>query len=403
MQPDSIQRRPWGLFWIRVQARTPPCLPVSYKHPLSSAGSRGCYSRRWRTRKRRTQRGSCYKSARAAGGAVAPEIIYNLKRKMADSEEPKAGPCTFLFKKTTKKFSGRKRKASDSDKDGNSDEDQSSVVRKEKKNIRVNPMIQRTKKVERDAVSSSESEDDKEDKKITVAYKSTRSAKPEGPDDMGATATYELDTERDKDAQAIFERSQKIQEELTGKEDDKIYRGINNYQKFIKPKDTTMGNASSGMVRKGPIRAPEHLRATVRWDYQPDICKDYKETGFCGFGDSCKFLHDRSDYKHGWQIERELDEGRYGVNDEENYEVSSDDEDLPFKCFICRESFKNPIITKCRHYFCETCALQHYRKSKRCYVCNTQTNGVFNPAKELMAKMEKRQALLEQPPSDEED
>ena len=32
--------------------------------------------------------------------------------------------------------------------------------------------------------------------------------------------------------------------------------------------------------------------------------------------DSCKFLHDRSDYKHGWQIERELDEGRYGVNGE---------------------------------------------------------------------------------------
>lgn len=30
--------------------------------------------------------------------------------------------------------------------------------------------------MERDAVSSSESEDDKEDKKITVAYKSTRSA-----------------------------------------------------------------------------------------------------------------------------------------------------------------------------------------------------------------------------------
>uniref|UniRef100_A0A8C9LBL9 RING finger protein 113A n=1 Tax=Pavo cristatus TaxID=9049 RepID=A0A8C9LBL9_PAVCR len=154
---------------------------------------------------------------------------------------------------------------------------------------------------------------------------------------------------------------------------------INN--KYVKPKDTSMGNASSGMVRKGPIRAPEHLRATVRWDYQPDICKDYKETGFCGFGDSCKFLHDRSDYKHGWQIERELDEGRYGVNDEENYEVSSDEEDMPFKCFICRSSFKNPVVTKCRHYFCESCALQHYRKSQRCYVCDKQTNGVFNPAK----------------------
>lgn len=35
---------------------------------------------------------------------------------MADAEQPKTGPCTFLFKKSTKKFCGRKRKASDSDK-----------------------------------------------------------------------------------------------------------------------------------------------------------------------------------------------------------------------------------------------------------------------------------------------
>ncbi|NXU07254.1 R113A protein, partial [Buphagus erythrorhynchus] len=197
-----------------------------------------------------------------------------------------------------------------------SGEEGSTVVRKERRRDAPNPMIQKTRRCTKDrpeyAPSSSEDEDPA--KEIGVTYKSTRSAKPVGPEDMGATAVYELDTEKEKDAQAIFERSQKIQEELRGKEDDKIYRGINNYQKYVKPKDTSMGNASSGMVRKGPIRAPEHLRATVRWDYQPDICKDYKETGFCGFGDSCKFLHDRSDYKHGWQIERELDEGRYGVN-----------------------------------------------------------------------------------------
>ena len=34
---------------------------------------------------------------------------------MAESEEPKS-TCTFLFKKSTKKFSARKRKASDSEK-----------------------------------------------------------------------------------------------------------------------------------------------------------------------------------------------------------------------------------------------------------------------------------------------
>ncbi|NXT88544.1 R113A protein, partial [Anhinga rufa] len=307
--------------------------------------------------------------------------------------------CSFVFKKRGPAAGRGRRKRPSSDREQESSGDEgSSVVRKERRRETPNPMIQKTRRCmkERPAYALSSSDDEDPSKEIGVTYKSTRSAKPVGPEDMGATAVYELDTEKEKDAQAIFERSQKIQEELRGKEDDKIYRGINNYQKYVKPKDTSMGNASSGMVRKGPIRAPEHLRATVRWDYQPDICKDYKETGFCGFGDSCKFLHDRSDYKHGWQIERELDEGRYGVNDEENYEVSSDEEDMPFKCFICRSSFKNPVVTKCRHYFCESCALQHYRKSQRCYVCDKQTNGVFNPAKELMAKLEKHKGEEEE-------
>ena len=69
------------------------------------------------------------------------------------------------------------------------------------------------------------------------------------------------------------------------------------------------------LCRRGPIRAPANLRSTVRWDYQPDVCKDFKETGFCGFGDSCKFMHDRSDYKHGWQLEREMEQGSYGNNE----------------------------------------------------------------------------------------
>jgi hypothetical protein len=37
------------------------------------------------------------------------------------------------------------------------------------------------------------------------------------------------------------------------------------------------------------------------------------------FSDSCKFLHDRSDYKHGWQLEREMDEGHYGKNGEKDF------------------------------------------------------------------------------------
>ncbi|GBP61707.1 RING finger protein 113A [Eumeta japonica] len=132
---------------------------------------------------------------------------------------------------------------------------------------------------------------------------------------------------------------------------------------------------------------------TYRWDYQPDICKDYKETGFCGFGDSCKFLHDRSDYKHGWQLEREELEGggskdqRDGHESDTNYEIDSDEDNMPFKCFICRNSFVDPVVTKCKHYFCEKCALENFKKSSRCFICNTQTGGVFNPAKELQARL----------------
>lgn len=99
------------------------------------------------------------------------------------------------------------------------------------------------------------------------------------------------------------------------------------------------------MVRKGPIRAPTHIRTTVRWDYQPDICKDYKETGYCGFGDSCKFLHDRSDYKHGWQLESNAND-EDDDDDDKKYEINSDEEELPFKCLLCRESFVDPIVTK---------------------------------------------------------
>ncbi|NXK59729.1 R113A protein, partial [Sylvietta virens] len=300
--------------------------------------------------------------------------------------------CSFVFKKRVQAVGSGRRKRPVSDQEQESSEEESSiVVWKKPQRDTPNPMIQKSRKKNRERLENvpSSSEDEDPAKEIGVAYKSTRSAKPVGPADMGATAMYELYTEKERDAQAISERSQKIQEELRGKEKKKIYRGINNYQKYMKPKDTSMGNASSGMVRKGPVRAKKNLRATVRWDYQPDICKDYKETGFCGFGDSCKFLHDRSDYKHGWQIERELDEGRYGLSSNEIYKVSSDEEDVPFKCFICRGSFKSPVVTKCRHYFCESCALQHYGKSQRCYICDRHTNGFFNPAKELLAKLEK--------------
>ncbi|KAL4712125.1 hypothetical protein ACJJTC_010986 [Scirpophaga incertulas] len=297
-------------------------------------------------------------------------------------------------KRKVKHRGGRKREASSSEEKHSSDSDEPTVVLPTKRPQKHNPNIQSTggikNKPDLDNDDSSD-ENEKTQEKVTLSVQQQRE---------NATATYELDTERDKDAQAIFEKAQKINEELLGQADDKVYRGINNYAQYYKKRDTAAGNASSGLVRKGPIRAPANLRATVRWDYQPDICKDYKETGFCGFGDSCKFLHDRSDYKHGWQLERE-EVATTGGGDSD-YEVHSDEE-LPFRCFICRASFTNPIVTKCKHYFCEKCALDNYKKSTRCFICNTQTNGVFNPAKELEARLKRQEESDDDDDGDSED
>ncbi|KAG6451593.1 E3 ubiquitin-protein ligase RNF113A [Manduca sexta] len=298
-------------------------------------------------------------------------------------------PTTFK-KRNFKNRGGRKRKTSSSEEKNSSDSDEQTVVLPTKRPQKANPNVQTTggpKKPKQNLDVDDESND--EEKQAVLTTLSVQQQRE------NATATYELDTELDRDAQAIFEKAQKINEELHGQADDKIYRGINNYAQYYKKRDTAAGNASSGFVRKGPMRAPANLRATVRWDYQPDICKDYKETGFCGFGDSCKFLHDRSDYKHGWQLEREEldaggsgDRGAGGGGGDSDYEVHSDDE-LPFRCFICRKSFTDPVVTKCKHYFCEKCALAQYKKSTRCYICNAQTSGMFNPAKELEGKLKR--------------
>ncbi|ALC46891.1 CG4973 [Drosophila busckii] len=331
--------------------------------------------------------------------------------------DDKPSTSAFAFKKRNvnrgaamrrKKSSSSSEAAKSSDEEVNSKT--SSMLRAENRRKRTNPNFQSTKTLSKrkagvEAAEHDSSDSDADKDALGVAYKSKREALPSGPNDQGATAVNEMDTQLDRDAQAIHARSIKINEELEGKADDKIYRGINNYAQYYKKKDTAAGNASSGMVRSGPIRAPAHLRATVRWDYQPDICKDYKETGFCGFGDSCKFLHDRSDYKAGWQMEKDHEAEKRGEcdsdGDEHKYEIHSDEECLPFKCHICRQSFTNPVVTKCKHYFCEKCALAQYKKSQRCIICSQQTNGIFNPAKELIARL--RTAPMEQSDDDDDD
>lgn len=44
----------------------------------------------------------------------------------------------------------------------------------------------------------------------------------------------------------------------------------------------------------------EVLKILFRFDYDPSLCKDWHDSGYCVFGNSCLYLHDRSNYKTGW-------------------------------------------------------------------------------------------------------
>ncbi|KAI1364437.1 hypothetical protein F5Y08DRAFT_306693 [Xylaria arbuscula] len=167
-------------------------------------------------------------------------------------------------------------------------------------------------------------------------------------------------------------------------------------------------------TKKGPVKAATNVRMTITTDFAPDVCKDYKKTGWCGFGDSCVFLHDRSDMKQGWQLDREWETVAKGRNDLGGTVVSSaaqkskdkangriskvgagrqaqdeeeDDEKMlekiPFVCIICEKPYRSPVVTRCGHYFCEPCALKRYREDPSCKNCGAATGGVFNAATRL--------------------
>ncbi len=134
----------------------------------------------------------------------------------------------------------------------------------------------------------------------------------------------------------------------------------------------------------GPLNQQNYVKVTTRMDHNPELCKPYFETGHCPFGDTCIFIHDRTDYKSGHQLELEYmqelkrrqkklltgdkEDDNNGFSDEDAYEIKSNEDEgnqnddldsngFPFNCKICSNDFCDPVKISCGHYFCEDCAL----------------------------------------------
>merc|ERR1712194_419111 len=136
-----------------------------------------------------------------------------------------------------------------------------------------------------------------------------------------AVRRLEVDTDEAHDNRAVLERNQAIHKGLKdGSLEKGVYRGMGAYKQYAERSDTAISMAKS-TGNLGPVRGSmTNVRTTLRIKYigttgEGGICKDYKDTGYCGFGDSCKFLHDRSDYKPSYILEKEWEEQQKAIQD----------------------------------------------------------------------------------------
>jgi RING finger protein 113A len=167
-----------------------------------------------------------------------------------------------------------------------------------------------------------------------------------------------------------------------------IYRGQKAYAQYAEKSDSTI-RASKFTGSLGPVKAPSHLKATCRFDYSYGLCKDWRISGYCGYGDSCIFVHDRSEFKTGWELEKEWEkeqeekrkkalENKERVEKEENAEVDEGKE-MEKGCEKC--GGVKEVFTLCKHEFCFKCSMELFLRSPKCYVCGKDTKGIFNEVK----------------------
>jgi len=293
----------------------------------------------------------------------------------AEASSSSTAPAVPFFKKKTRPATSRKRDTSPSattaaaaPAPSNTANGTSEVVIPTRKTV-ANPLIQGTKRTFSQRDDSSFLDDDRGPDVKWKASGSTLSAVEREREALSA-----------EEEQSLIKKARREGEDEE-RDDDGLYHGAASYKSHIKKREDGVPKA----MRVGPQKSTSTIRTVTVVDYQPDVCKDYKETGYCGFGDTCKFLHDRGTYLQGWQLDKIAADPKNNKAAAE--ESDTDDEDIPWACYICRKPYTDPVVTRCQHYFCSACAIKRFAKTPKCAACNAPTAGIFNRADKVVEKM----------------
>jgi RING finger protein 113A len=233
-----------------------------------------------------------------------------------------------------------------------------------------------------------------------LTFASSRTAAPSGSRDAMATATYIIDGEVGERLEAEQRRAAvEAEAKAAGPLGDGVFRGAHGFAKFLPSNEKDKPKAA----RLGPQSASAYARVATVMDYAMMICKDWKERGVCGYGDNCIYLHDRTDYKSGWELERDFDAAQkaklsgvplpeeddtppfanaYPADKQQKAEPNKNDV-ADGMCPICKNELESPLEAKCGHRFCGKCVRKRIAKNKlNCAQCGLPTNGIFNAVKQ---------------------
>lgn len=190
---------------------------------------------------------------------------------MAEDPETTAGVPQFSFKKRSAKAKSSLRKkpatpppAADSDSDSSfvsSDDEEGRRIKRRRKNAVVTAsstehQTRRTAVDEQPATTSTAP--------IPSSLSSTNDATKQ-------SNWYDEGKEDDLSAKNLLGNTRSNPAAPDG-----TYKGAANYTSFIQK------NPNAPTKQVGPMKAPTNVRTVTVMDFAPDVCKDYKQTGFCG-------------------------------------------------------------------------------------------------------------------------